>query len=340
MSRAVTPRAPWPVPPAQGAEQAERLAWYAAVARWAPSKHNSQPWRFVVRRSSLELWTDPERVLPQSDPDRREMVLSCGVALHLVTVAAHALGIEVVATVLPDGDGDLLARVVEVGRHVPTSDDLALLELVPHRRTDRGPLDGEALDAGVSFLLQSEAAGQGATLRLVMTPGDRATLARLVEHADRLLVRRGEVDHELAGWLREPDDPRHDGVPTTHTRGAAASYRAEFVQRDFSGPGARPALDRAGVDRPLLGVLCTTGDGERDWITAGMALGAVLLRAAAHGANSSYLNQPLEEPMIRPQVRDQLRLAGPAQVVLRLGVGGAVPPTPRREPGEVTSQAS
>jgi len=108
---------------------------------------------------------------------------------------------------------------------VPTSDDLALLELVPHRREDGGPLDGEALDAGVSFLLQSEAARQGATLRLVMTPGDRATLARLVEHADRLLVRRGEGS-------------RHDGVPTTHTRGAAASYRAEFVQRDFSGPGA------------------------------------------------------------------------------------------------------
>ena len=61
MSRAVIPRAPWPVPPAQGAEQAERLAWYAAVARWAPSKHNSQPWLFVVRGSSLELWTDPER---------------------------------------------------------------------------------------------------------------------------------------------------------------------------------------------------------------------------------------------------------------------------------------
>jgi|GEM_PF-5995360 len=59
-----------------------------------------------------------------------------------------------------------------------------------------------------------------------------------------------------------------------------------------------------------------------------MGLGAVLLRAAAHGANSSYLNQPVEEPMIRPQVRDQLRPTGPAQVVPRLGIGGAVPPTP------------
>jgi|GEM_PF-6534539 len=105
MSRAVTPRAPWPVPPAQGGEHVERLAWCAAVAWWAPSKHNSQPWRFVVGGSSLELWTDPERSLPQSDPNRREMVLSCGAALHLVTVAAHALGVEVVATVLPDGNG-------------------------------------------------------------------------------------------------------------------------------------------------------------------------------------------------------------------------------------------
>src|SRR5690349_17793132 len=55
--------APWPAPPDAGAEASERLAWYAAVARWAPSNHNTQPWRFVVRDgTAVEVWADPMRM--------------------------------------------------------------------------------------------------------------------------------------------------------------------------------------------------------------------------------------------------------------------------------------
>src|SRR5689334_5194591 len=71
---------PWPpMPDAVRGPQA-RMAWYAAVARWAPSKHNTQPWQFVVRDDALELYLDPDRALPATDPQRREMVISCGAA--------------------------------------------------------------------------------------------------------------------------------------------------------------------------------------------------------------------------------------------------------------------
>lgn len=43
------PTQPLSAPPVATADVTTRLAWYAALARWAPSKHNSQPWRFVVR---------------------------------------------------------------------------------------------------------------------------------------------------------------------------------------------------------------------------------------------------------------------------------------------------
>ena len=336
MSLALVPTAPWPSPPAATAPPAERFAWYAAVARWAPSKHNTQPWRFVVRPDALELWTDPQRMLPESDPHRRELIISCGIALKLVDVAAHAQGYEVATTLLPDGGGGFLARVREVGPRDVSEQDRRLLALVPRRRTDRGPLDAEAMPVSAPFLLQSAAAAEGATLRLVASPGDRATLASLVERADRLLVQRGAVDRELADWLREPGDRRRDGVPTDHTRGAAASYRAQFVQRDFSSSASRPAQDRQAPDRPVLAVLCTATDKQVDWLVAGRALGAVLLCTSDVGAAASYLNQPVEEAAIRSQLRTALNLAGEAQVVLRLGVGGDVPPTARREPEDIT----
>lgn len=331
----VMPR-PWPTEPRQSADAATRMAWYAAVARWAPSKHNTQPWRFVVGQDTLEIWADPMRLLTATDPHRREVTISCGAAVETACVAARAHGYELDVTTQPGGPGGPLAHLAEVGPWDSTEIDRALLAAVPRRRTDRGPLDADLAPTDLRFNLQSAAQECGAWLRLVSTPGDRATLASLVERADRLLVRRTGVDAELAPWMREPGDPRADGVPTDHTRGAAASYRAEFVQRDFSSSTSLPAQDRPGRDAPIVGVLCTSGDRPPDWLQAGRALAAILLRAAAVGVHASYLNQPVEHAAIRAELREHLGLPGVAQLVLRLGVGGEVSAPPRRDPDDVT----
>lgn len=325
---AMTP--PWPPLPAPHANADTRMAWYAAVARWAPSKHNTQPWHFVSREGSLEVWADPLRALGRTDPARRELTISIGAAIRLAAVAARAAGYDIALRLTPQGDDGPMAVMSEVGPRVAAEEDGQLLAAVALRRTDRGPLDAEPLGPDLPFLLQSVVSAEGCSLRLVTTPGDRKTLAGLIQRADRLLLERGTVDEELTPWLRAPGDSRRDGVPADHTRGAAASIRAEFVQRDYSVAGSTPAQDRAGRDCPLVGVLCTPGDTTADWLRAGQALAAMLLRATVAGANASYLNQPIEHAAIRSELRDQLQLEGVGQLVVRLGRGGPVPPTPRR----------
>jgi hypothetical protein len=319
-----------PAMPSATASVEERMRWYPTVARWAPSKHNTQPWRFVVHDRSLELWTDPRRALPDSDPLMRELIISCGAALHHVEVAARALGRDTALELLPEGGSSFLARLTELGQGSATAHAQELLEAVTRRRTDRGPLDASPLAPSLPFDLQSAASGSGAWLRLVASEGDRATLAALVERADRQLVRDGRIERELDRWRRSATDPRPDGVPSDRTRGPAASYRATFVQRDFAGGGTSYAHDRPGTDNPIVGILCTATDGVADWLAAGRALSAVLLAAALAGANASYLNQPVEVPGLRHELRADLRLEGFPQLVLRLGAGGHVQPTPRR----------
>ena len=313
----------WPPAPAGAADVLDRLRWYPAVARWAPSKHNTQPWRFVVRGASLELWTDPRRALPDTDPKMRELVISCGAALHHVEIAGRALGRHLAVELLPDGGLSLLARVFEVGDAPVTAHDEALLSAIARRHTDRGPLDASPLGPSLPFQLQSTAAETGASLRLVSTAGDRATLASLVERADRILVRDGRVDRELGRWLRGAADTRRDGVPDDHTRGPAASYRAEFVQRDFSGGRGTAAHDRPGRDHPLIGVLCTAGDRVGDWLSAGRALSAVLLEPPlGTAARRHRLRRPDRDAGVRRQQRHRHR----RRTRLLRPVGQARPP--------------
>jgi hypothetical protein len=316
-----------------------RVAWYADVARLAPSKHNSQPWHFLVHDDALEVHAETARRLPASDPRGRELRISCGAAVRAAEVAAAALGIDTAVSLFDAGDDGCLAEIRETGIRIPEPHDHDLLTAVTRRRTDRGPLDISVLDPALPFRLQNIAAGLGCVFQLVSSPGDRQTLARAVEIAHGMVLHEPQIEAELANWIRTPDDTRRDGVPSTATRGPASSYRATFVQRDFSTPGSPAAHDRTGRDDPLIGILCTPADSRVDWLRCGRGLMAVLLEATAAGANASYLNQPLELQRTRDLLRAELVLPGAPQLILRIGAGAPVPATARLPQDQVISQA-
>ena len=83
-----------------------------AAAVWAPSVHNTQPWRFTVRGQQISLYADAERQLRVADPDGREMMISCGAALFTARLAVRSLGYLPEICLLPDpGQPLLVARV-------------------------------------------------------------------------------------------------------------------------------------------------------------------------------------------------------------------------------------
>jgi len=87
---------------------------------------------------------------------------------------------------------------------------------------------------------------------------------------------------------------------------------------------------------PVLAVLGTRHDHPASWLGAGQALASVLLSATAAGVSASFLNQPLELSNLRHQVGDIVGAAGNPQIILRMGYGPEVPPTPRRSIEDMT----
>src|SRR5687768_6760393 len=90
------------------------------AATLAPSVHNTQPWRFVLRPDGFDLLADPGRRLPVLDPTGRLLHLSCGAALVTARTAARALGLAADVELLPDPEWpDLLARLTVSPGAVP-----------------------------------------------------------------------------------------------------------------------------------------------------------------------------------------------------------------------------
>jgi len=79
----------------------------------APSVHNTQPWLWRIGPGVVELHADWTRRLAATDPDRRDVLLSCGAALHHLQVSLGARDIAAHVDRLPDPENlDHLATVV------------------------------------------------------------------------------------------------------------------------------------------------------------------------------------------------------------------------------------
>src|ERR1700758_4962846 len=71
---------------------APKLRFLLNYAVLAPSRHNAQPWRFKIEDNVVELYADCLRALPVSDPQNREMTISCGAALANLLIAIRYFG--------------------------------------------------------------------------------------------------------------------------------------------------------------------------------------------------------------------------------------------------------
>lgn len=310
-----------------------------ALAIRAPSVHNTQPWRWRVGDSSLHLYADWSRHLAATDPDGRDLVVSCGASLHHLRVALAALGWGTEIHRLPNpAEPDHLASV-ELFERRPLPDDIPLAAAIPRRRTDRRLYSSWRVPEVLLDQLGEYASDEGAELRTATDPAMRYRLAAAIAEADSLQATNADYRLELAEW-----SGRHagsaDGVPAATTPLIYEGY-GDLTMRGFTAAGlAQPTGAYADPDAGELVVLGTTADDLRSRLQAGEAASAVLLWATTFGFATCPLSQPLEVLSVREELRAQL-LNGSLfpQLILRIGWAHInatpLPVTPRRPLTEI-----
>lgn len=305
-----------------------------SLATRAPSIHNSQPWRWRVGHDSLHLYTDPDKHLPNTDPDSRDLLVSCGASLHHAVVALAALGWQAKVQRLPDPLQPAHLAAVEVYRN-PTSDlDVTLAAAIPRRRTDRRHYAWWPVPAANITLMGSRAARAGVMLRQVESlPKLQSIVAQAVwQHA---------TDHdyltELTAWSGRYASV--SGVPARNT--PPSDPTAPLPGRLFAGSAlAQPPNTQSADDNAVVIALGTTDDDTLARLRAGEATSLVLLTATALGLSSCPVTEPLEIAETREAVRnDVFGVSGYPQMLLRVGWAPVnadpLPSTPRRPLADV-----
>jgi nitroreductase len=303
------------------------------LASRAPSVHNTQPWRWRVDESSLHLYSDPGRQLPNTDPDGRDLMLSCGAALHHCVVAWASVGWRAKVARLPDPDDSSHLAAITLSPYSADSLDIALAAAIPRRRTDRRHYSSWPVPVGDIALMAARAARNGVTLCQV-------------EDIDRLhkIVSQSIWDHLTHDYLAELTEwsGRYESVAGVPARNVPVSDpRAKIPGRLFAGPAlAMSPGTSAAEDNAVVLALGTRTDDRLAQLRAGEATSVVLLTATSMGLASCPVTEPLEVAETREAVHaDIFGGSHYPQMLLRVGWAAInadpLPATPRRDLTEV-----
>lgn len=295
------------------ADTRSALMQAADAARFAPSIHNTQPWRWVVRTDRMELYPVTRRQLGFQDPEGQMLLISCGTALHHAQVALDAGGWQY--DVRRPAVQTPLAIVQVTGRQAADAEAVRRLGHLSMRHTDRRTVSAEPVAPAVLDVLTDAAEQAGARLH-VLTRDQVIELAVLTERAQKTENADVRLRAETARWAGG-DRPEATGIPDANL--LAEEAMTTVTMRDFGTTGT--LAPGSGHDNAAsYAVLYGTGDEPIDWLRAGEALSAVWLAATEHGTALLPLSSPIEVPVTRHQLDRMLGDIGLPYLVMRLGV--------------------
>ena len=311
-----------------------------AHALRAPSVHNTQPWRWRIDNAEgvVELYADRGRQLAATDPDGRDLLISCGAALgHLAVALAHQ-GRQATTLRFPDPDNTAHLATVRV-EATPGADTAALAALFPaiHRRhTDRRRFSHRPVPPGLIRDMIDAAARADVVLQPVRNAHERFASV-LVDAADRQRWTPG-YPAELQIWTRRHGGAR-DGIPSTAIAPPPAGLAGPSGLRRFPHAELAQPMPPLGHGLPddaaAFLVLATADDQPEDRLRAGEALSSVVLTATRAGLATTPLSQATEVTTSRELLREVVGIPEQPQLVLRVGWAATraaeLPDTPRRD---------
>ena len=337
-----------------GAE-ADLRRWILSHAILAPHSHNLQSWLVDLKTpGEIVLRCDLTRLLPETDPLSRQIMMSQGTFLELLDIAARERGQRAEITLFPEGafgreriDSRPVARIRLVADASVQKDPL--FAQILQRRTNRNAYDlarpvplaawqamakAAAVD-GLRFgFVGAESADALARHRRIANDAWRIELVTprtILESFKVMRVGAVEVAQHRDGltlmdpmvvWLTRL------GLFDRTRAPAPDSYATKSQLEDFATKLA---------STPAFLWLVSEGNDRATQVRAGRVYARVQLAATAHGLAMQPLSQALQEYSEQAgpyrEIHDLLGAHAPATTVqmwARVGYAPVVPPAPRR----------
>jgi hypothetical protein len=269
----------------------------------AANPHNTQPWRFRVRVSQIDVYADPARNLGAADPLRRELYVGLGCALENLVLAGEAGGYRSAVVLMPDPRDPAHVARVTLTRGAPRASRLH--EAIPDRHTDRAAFrSGRAVPpAGLEEMARLADGLPGTRLVWFADEAGRRRVGDLLIAATDAFIADEAQSKAAFAWFRQDWDHFmrvRDGV-NVDTAGLSdlTTSLAKILPRQSRDAGDRAwrdaTRDTQVATAAAYGVV-TVPDARSNAarLAGGRLLERVHLWAAANGLALQHMNQVTE----------------------------------------------
>ena len=338
-----------PEDPQRAWDEARGLDRVVLAATLAASSHNTQPWRFRMSDSAIDVLGDRGRTMGAADPRLRELHVSLGCALENAAIAAADAGMPVAIEQVPGGPGAHFARLT-FGDDGGSTSHADLASAIPTRRTNRAAFDPARPVAQTTLDGFAALAEPGVRVEWLTSPADRAKFTSLSVEATTAQVADAAMQRDSHRWyrMRRSDaEEERDGITV---RGANLPPAVALMlglmpptPDSFDEGWAKATSETHCGTAPAFGLLVVERDSDRaSWINAGRTYQRLQLAATRKGIATHPISQALgvrdrEVATDTPGVFSAgLReLGGAGEVVLAFRIGVPVreqQPSLRRSP--------
>lgn len=289
------------------------------IARYAPSVHNSQPWKVGFEEKSLIVNIDRAHVPKQSDPTGRETYISLGIFCEAIAIAARSTGLMVTGIRLTR-DGATLDFVEKISRD---SAEQELIQYLRKRCTDRSVYQPTSISLQMAKKIEESFKAEGLRIRVITDRNTLEKTAELTAKGISLALTNPEFRRELSRYLILPWTGKKRGISVLSLRIAKILEVFEpLLIRYGLGLKAEAKTERKRwLSASGIIFITTRGDLHDDWFRAGRAYLRSSLAAESLGLSQATSAATVEASTFHEDIEKMLGTKQRLQCATRIGQG-------------------
>ncbi|MGC9492271.1 Acg family FMN-binding oxidoreductase [Vibrio genomosp. F10] len=337
-------------------EQQDIRMQVLSYAILSPNPHNIQPWIIKLTGPlSFDLYVDPNRLLPKTDPIYRQIHIGQGTFLETLAIAATGLGYEASFDYFPQGmysNSELLDKPVAsvvLNKQSTFTPDPLFAHILTRQSNKRGYNNYQLTQTEVETLKAFTNKRGQYPLTITHSASDKQNLEKILTEAMQIEVDDRDRSHETLAMFRFNDDEvkkYRDGFGVAQS---GVTGIKKMIAENFFLSRKEIELDPTEFDRQSVvmvkdtvtstetfGWISSAGNTRLDQVKVGQDYARLNLQTAAMGLVQHPMSQVLQEYSdmlpLQASFKETFKISkdDTVQMLFRLGKANRTPPSARR----------
>lgn len=184
-------------------------------AVWAPSGDNSQPWRFIVKGSSVKIFNIPDRDNPILNFKKSGSYIAHGALIENITILAGEFGYTTEVKIFPSDDEEDLVSEIFFSKSQSAGDPLGVW--VKKRHTNRQPYEKRKIDGAMLSKLLANSVKQNDVL-IIDAEYKLKRIASALSLMERIALENKDLHKLFFGDLIWSEEENKRGKPGLFVR--------------------------------------------------------------------------------------------------------------------------